>query len=163
MKIVFVEQSRCLGCRNCERVCSFQETGGFKREDASIWVHVDLDQRTFFTLTCQQCENAACLQICPTGALARDAATNAIVVDKARCVGCRMCVTACPFGCIHFEEMLQTAAKCDLCHGQPRCVQHCMAGALHFGDINELSEIKRRKIDRGLVRTTLLGKGEQRR
>ena len=45
MKVIFVEPDRCLGCRNCERVCSFQDSGGFKRADANIWVHIDLDKR----------------------------------------------------------------------------------------------------------------------
>ena len=150
MKVIFVEQDRCLACRNCERVCSFQEAGGFKREDANIWVQIDLDERSFFTMTCQQCETAACLRICPPGALKRDPQTRAVTVDESLCVGCRMCVTACPFGCIHFEENRHIAAKCNLCNGDPKCVQNCMAGALHYDEINKLAEIKRKKIDKRL-------------
>lgn len=153
MKVIFVEQDRCLACRNCERVCSFQEAGGFKREDANIWVQIDLDERSFFTMTCQQCETAACLRICPPGALKRDPHTGAVTVDQSLCVGCRMCVTACPFGCIHFEETRHIAAKCNLCNGNPKCVQNCMAGALHYEEINKLAEIKRKKIDKRLEGT----------
>ena len=155
MKVVFVDQDRCLACRNCERVCSFQEAGGFKREDTNIWVHIDLDERTFFTLTCQQCETAACLRICPPGALKRDPLTHAVTVDESLCIGCRMCVTACPFGCIHFEQTRHIAAKCNLCNGDPKCVQNCMAGALHYGDINKLAEIKRKKVDQRLANTAM--------
>ena len=149
MKVIFVEPDRCLGCRNCERVCSFRDSGGFKREDTNIWVHIDLDQRSIFTMTCQQCETALCLEACPTAAIERDPETRAVVVDESACVGCRMCVHACPFGCIHFEGRRRVAAKCDLCSGKPKCVQNCMAGALHFGDINDLAALKREKMTKG--------------
>ena len=163
MKVVFIEQDRCLACRNCERVCSFQDTGGFKREHSNIWVQVDMQERSFFTLTCQQCETAACLLVCPPGALRRDPITEAVVVDESVCVGCRMCVMACPFGCIQFEEKRHVATKCNLCNGDPKCVQNCMAGALHYGEINRLADIKRKKIDRRLVKTTIPSSGERRR
>ena len=98
MKNIFVELDRCLACRNCEQVCSFQEAGGFKRENSNIWVQIDLEKRSIFTMTCQQCETALCLEVCPTEGLIRDPKTNAVVVDDAACVGCKMCVVACPFG-----------------------------------------------------------------
>ena len=160
MKVVFVEQRRCLACRNCERVCSFQESGGFKRENTNIWVHIDMDARTIFTLTCLQCEIASCMAVCPSGAISRDPQTRAVTVDEAACVGCRMCVSSCPFGCIHFEKHRQVAAKCNLCNGDPKCVQNCMAGALHYADVNELAEIKRKKVDKTRGKTTLFRRGE---
>ena len=83
MKIIFVELDRCLACRNCEQVCSFQEAGGFKREDSNIWVQIDLEKRSIFTMTCLQCETALCLEVCPTEGLVRDPKTNAVVVDEA--------------------------------------------------------------------------------
>ncbi len=153
MKVIFVELDRCIGCRNCERVCSFQETGGFKREHANIWVRVDLEKRTIFTTTCLQCETALCLEVCPTGAIRRDPGTGAVVVEEPACVGCRMCMVACPFGCIHLEDSRGVAAKCNLCGGNPRCVQYCMSGALHYGDINELGAIKRMRVDARLSKS----------
>ncbi|UCF94129.1 MAG: 4Fe-4S dicluster domain-containing protein [Desulfobacterales bacterium] len=151
MKVIFVEPDRCLACRNCERVCSFQEAGGFKRENSNIWVQVDLAKRTIFTMTCLQCETAICLEVCPTKALYRDTETHAVVVNEAACVGCRMCVAACPFGNMHFEKSRGVAAKCNLCHGDPECVKNCMAKALHYCDINELAMIKRKRMDRKLA------------
>ncbi len=160
MKVIYVEQDRCLACRNCERVCSFQETGGFKREYSNIWVHLDLDNRTIFTLTCLQCETAACLEICPAGAIYREPETRAVMIDETLCLGCKICVSACPFGCIHFEDQKGIAVKCNLCHGDPKCVKNCMAGALHYGNINDLASIKRKKTDKTLIRTTFFHRGE---
>lgn len=102
-------------------------------------------------MTCLQCETALCLEVCPTEGLIRDPLTNAVVVDESACVGCRMCVAACPFGNIHFENKRQVAAKCNLCHGDPECVRNCMAGALHYCDINELASIKRKHMDKKLT------------
>lgn len=163
MKIIVVEQDRCLACRNCEQVCSFQGSGGFKHENANIWVHMDMDERTIFTMTCQQCETAVCLEICPTSAIRRNPTTRAVVVDEAICVGCKMCVNACPFGCIHFHGLRRVAAKCNLCDGDPECVKNCMSKALHYRDINELAAVKRKKTDRTIVRTTRFLKGEHQR
>lgn len=145
MKVVFVESDRCMGCRNCERVCAFQRGGGFKTEDANIFVHIEMVKRTIFTRTCMHCENAPCLESCPTDAIKRCEKTNAVIVDEKECIGCKVCVTACPFGNMHFDNDRAVAAKCDLCLGDPVCVKNCMAMALQFGDINELAEMKRRR------------------
>ena len=157
MKIVYVDSERCLGCRNCERVCALQKGGGFKARDANIWVTVDMVNRSIVTLTCRQCEKAACMASCPSGALQRDPRTHAVVVDEDLCAGCRSCVVACPFGCMHFNELRQVAAKCDLCGGDPKCVKSCMALALQYGDINELAARRRSVVVRGeQVRATHL-------
>ncbi len=152
MKVVFVEQERCLACHNCEQACAFQATENFKHESANIWVQVDLDNRTIFTLTCQQCREAVCLAVCPTAAIRRDPNTQAVVVAESLCTGCKVCILACPFGCIHFDPVKQIATKCDLCQGTPRCVQNCMSGALHYADIKDLAVIKRRETDSPPVR-----------
>ena len=143
MKIVYADSERCLGCRNCERVCALQKGGGFKARDANIWVSVDMVERAIITLTCRQCEKAACMASCPSDALQRHPGTRAVVVNEDLCVGCRSCVAACPFGCVHFNETRQVAAKCDLCSGDPKCVKSCMALALHYGDINDLAARRR--------------------
>jgi Fe-S-cluster-containing hydrogenase component 2 len=100
-------------------------------------------------MTCQQCETALCLEVCPTAALSRNPETGAVIVDETACVGCKMCVHACPFGCIHFEGRRRVAAKCDLCSGNPKCVQNCIAHALHYADINDLAAYKREKWTKG--------------
>jgi Fe-S-cluster-containing dehydrogenase component len=147
MNIVFIEIDRCIACHSCERVCFFHQTEAHHGYSTNIFVHVDMDQRRIFTATCRQCEVAMCMKVCPSGALSRDLHTHAVVVDKTRCIGCGLCVAACPFGSVQIDGVLRVATKCDLCGGHPRCVDVCMAKALHFGSINELAERKRKLTD----------------
>lgn len=137
MKIVFADFARCFGCGHCAWICAFRRNGDFKADDANIWVEVDPDARTIFTITCFQCERASCLIVCPTGALQRDPQTRAVVVIADRCIGCKLCITACSFGNIHFDQAHGVAVKCDLCHGDPQCVKFCMAKALQYAEMPE--------------------------
>jgi Fe-S-cluster-containing hydrogenase component 2 len=85
-------------------------------------------------LTCMQCEEAACVTVCPVAALARNAKTGAIEVVDGRCIGCRACVAACPFGAIAMLER-DVAYKCDLCGGDPACVRFCPTKALEYVEV----------------------------
>lgn len=147
MNVVFVNIDRCIACLSCVRVCSFEQGTTCRDVDANIFVHVDWDHRRIFTATCHQCQAPVCMRVCPVGAITRDPKSKAVVVNRKICIGCGMCVTACPFGSVHLDEVRRVAAKCDLCGGHPKCVQVCMAKALHFGSINELAELKRKKRD----------------
>jgi len=147
MKVVFVEIDRCIACLSCEQACLFQQAEQNRGDRPNIFVNVDMDRRQIYTGTCLQCETALCMEVCPVSALTRDPETKAVVVNKEMCLGCGMCVAACPFGYIHLDESLRKAAKCDLCGGNPKCVQVCMARALHFGSINSLAELKRKQTD----------------
>ena len=147
MKIITVDLDRCVGCRNCEMACSFYRTGHFKREQSNIWVNLYPQERFIVTLACVQCETAACLSICPNGALKRDPGTHAVVVEESRCIGCKMCVQACPFGNIHMDPEKRVAQKCNLCEGDPKCVRFCMGKALRYAEVNEVPEQKRKAVD----------------
>jgi carbon-monoxide dehydrogenase iron sulfur subunit len=160
MKVVFVDVDRCIACLNCVRACSFQQEAIGGCVDPNIFVHVDLEQRRIFTNTCLQCRTALCMKVCPARALSRDPRTQAIVVNKDLCIGCAMCVSVCPFGSVHLDEVRRVASKCDLCSGRPRCVQVCMAKALHYGSINQLAELKRRRKDLRLVVRAVIDDGE---
>ena len=146
MNVVYVELDRCIACLSCERACMFQQADRNRGWSPNIFVRVDMDRRRIYAGTCLQCETALCLEVCPVNAITRDPKTSAVIVDRELCLGCGMCVSACPFGYMHMDDSLGKATKCDLCGGTPKCVQMCMAGALHFGSINSLAEHKRNHI-----------------
>ena len=149
MNVVFVDLDRCIACLSCECACLFQQAERNRGKDwrPNIFVTVDIERRRIYAGTCLQCETAVCIEVCPVSALTRDPETAAVIVDKAVCIGCGMCVMACPFGYMQLDESHHRVTKCDLCGGHPRCVQMCMAGALHFGSIDSLAERKRKQTD----------------
>jgi Fe-S-cluster-containing hydrogenase component 2 len=84
------------------------------------------------------------MEVCPSTAVRRNPETGAMMVDDSRCVGCKMCVLACPLGSIGFDTYEGKSKKCDLCGGDPECVKVCTARALEYGEASELVlEMKR--------------------
>ena len=147
MNVVYVELDRCMACFSCKQACQFQQADRNMGWSPNIFVSVDMERRRIYAGTCLQCETALCMEVCPVNAIQRDPETSAVVIDKQTCLGCGMCVAACPFGYMHMDGSLQKATKCDLCGGNPKCVQMCMAKALHFGSIDSIAELKRRQTD----------------
>ena len=100
-------------------------------------------QQYFLPLMCQQCENAPCIDVCPTGASYRDEADGTVQVDGAGCIGCMSCIEACPYGVRNWNEKAGYVDKCTLCHDkigtgeQPLCVATCCAEARYWGDIDD--------------------------
>jgi len=129
MKTLTVNPDLCTSCRMCELACSAKHSGEFRPSRAHVHVAVFVDDAVYIPMVCMQCADAPCMRVCPSGALARDPETNAVVVHEERCIGCRLCVMACPFGAIRYWNGL--ARKCDLCGGDPECVRVCN-GALGF-------------------------------
>ncbi len=96
-------------------------------------------------VVCQQCEKALCQQVCPTSAIFRNPETNALVIDRDKCIGCRYCATACPFGAIAFDPQMGTARKCTLCEDEPQCVAFCPKDALLFIQSDKVAIWKNRE------------------
>ncbi|MBV8074393.1 MAG: 4Fe-4S binding protein, partial [Candidatus Eremiobacteraeota bacterium] len=106
-----------------------------KRETASRWL-MESD-------VCKHCTHAACLEVCPTGALFRTEFGTVVVQDDV-CNGCGYCVPACPFGVIAKREDNGRAAKCTLCYDRltdgetPACAKACPTQSIQFGEVDEL-------------------------
>ena len=135
---------RCKGCRLCELVCSLSHEGSCNPELSRVRVLRLSHHLAAFPSICLMCTNPACRQACPTGAVELDDATGSVRVNAARCIGCRECVGACPFGAIFISPESGRAIKCDLCDGEPRCVQVCPCGALLYEEPSRLNAEKRR-------------------
>jgi len=131
MKFITVNIDKCTGCRLCELACSLKNSGECNPATAMIQV-VGFDELFSVPMMCLQCEKPYCANVCPTGAIVRDNATGTVVVLKQKCIGCKLCTMACPFGNISFSSVKRVAVKCDLCGGEPQCVTFCPTKALEF-------------------------------
>lgn len=127
-----INPDKCTACRVCELACSFQHHGEINPSKSRIKVNLFHKDFFFYPNVCNQCEEAWCVNICPNAALAKDHNTGVVKLDESRCVGCRMCVQACPFGAMGFDSEKGVSEKCDLCGGDPECVKSCFYGAIEF-------------------------------
>ena len=187
-----LDLSRCIGCRRCVYGCV--EENNQSRDPQIHWIRVlqmDKDrgidfqeadayyapeqvpepEKFYVPVACQQCRNAPCVKSCPVGATWQEK-DGIVVIDYDWCIGCRCCMSACPYGARHFnwatpaipaEELNPTThylgnrprmkgvvEKCTFCvqrvrEGQyPRCVEVCPVGARKFGNLlDPNSEVRR--------------------
>lgn len=132
-KVLVIDRDKCTGCRSCEMACSVAHVGAVNPSKSAVRVVKSEGEGLSVPVVCQQCEEPACAAICPVEAIARDPDTGAVTVDGDLCVGCRMCVVACPFGAVSVDSDRRQAIKCDLCGGaEPWCVRFCEPGALTY-------------------------------
>jgi len=94
-----------------------------------------------------QCDEACCLKVCPVGAITRDD-KGAVIMNRDKCIVCKMCVSACPLGNISYSPAAGRVFKCDLCGGDPKCVKSCTSGAIQFVDPTERPDRKKAVAER---------------
>ena len=140
-KTLSVDPSRCTGCKDCERACVLRHAGinNLARSRIHI-IQGDRDDGFYLPVTCQQCENAPCIAACPNKAIWRDDKLSRVMINPNLCIGCQMCVSACPFGVMAFDPDRGIAFKCDLCDGTPECVRVCEPKALDYVEVNKLND-----------------------
>jgi len=136
----------CTGCRACELACSFVSEGVFSPAKSRIRVVRMDSEGVDVPVGCFHCEDAPCALVCPVRAIARNRETDAILIDSDVCIGCKQCITICPFAAIHVDIEKRIVYKCDLCQGEPECVKWCFTGALQYTATPEKSlDFKRRQ------------------
>jgi len=118
-----ISPKKCKNCGTCESVCSNSAVNVIHFEEPVISVPI----------MCMQCEDAACMKVCPSGAISRDE-NDAVVVDRNKCIGCKVCVSSCPMGNIHYSSAKKKIMKCNLCNGSPDCVKYCPTRAIEYVD-----------------------------
>ncbi len=149
-----VDCDRCIGCKGCQVACKLENTvalGPGRNKVCTVGPvgrYPEL-QMYFMTAMCQQCREPACVAVCPTGACYQGD-DGVIRIDRSLCIGCKSCINACPYACIHLNRELRVADKCDLCakareQGDvPACVRNCSGSALKYGDLDDPeSEVSR--------------------
>jgi len=140
MKRIYIKEEVCIACRLCEVYCQIQHSQSrdpvkaFKRElpPAVPRLRVEEKGTVSFSVRCQQCDEAPCVQACLTGALTRDPVSSLVKVDEKRCIGCWTCLLVCPLGALRRDTGQKKVLKCDFCQGEeiPACVAACPNEAL---------------------------------
>ncbi|HRJ52702.1 MAG TPA: 4Fe-4S dicluster domain-containing protein [Candidatus Thiothrix moscowensis] len=134
LKSLYINPDKCTGCLQCEMACSYENEGIFNPSRSRIKVFTFHDAGRFVPYTCTQCDDAWCMKACPVEAIVFNAATGSKDVLNDRCVGCKVCTIACPFGTVNYNSASGKVIKCDLCGGNPQCAQACPTGAITYID-----------------------------
>ena len=145
---LFVDASRCIGCRACVEACSeCPDHGGHSM------IHLDWLERATTVQTaptvCMHCEDPSCVAVCPADAIKIDAEGVVLSAAPERCIGCGNCALACPFGVPKIDEQAALMRKCDLCYDRtsvgkkPMCATVCPSGALFYGTAEEVADLRR--------------------
>jgi len=142
-KILLLQPEYCVSCRSCELACSLKHGNFFSPVKSCITV-LTSPLKFSVPLTCLQCDDPACAKVCVTEALTRNTQTGVIEYDAKKCIGCRLCVIACPFGNISYNSDSSSIIKCDVCDGEPECALFCPTEAITWvtEDIETLSRKK---------------------
>ncbi len=136
---------KCLGCRTCELICSFNRAEEFNPQKASVSVITYDKAQISVPIMCTQCEEASCAKVCPVNAISRNE-DGAMMVDEKKCIVCKMCVSACPLGNMAFDGNSRKVFKCDLCKGDPLCAKYCPSKAIDYKETNPSSLLKRKAV-----------------
>jgi anaerobic dimethyl sulfoxide reductase subunit B len=153
-----VNIGKCTGCKACQIACKdknnlpegvrwrrvFQYEGGewIKQNGQMVASNV---YAYSVSAACMHCQNPVCVQVCPAGAMTKNA-DGIVQIDADKCIGCRYCSWACPYGAPQFNEDLGVMTKCNMCvdlveQGErPACVDACPYRALDFGQIEDLQK-----------------------
>jgi len=146
---IMANSQLCIGCRACEVACVMahhNEQHALSARHFTPRITVVKEGNKYSAVTCHHCENAPCIQSCPNGAIGR--MRDSVQVDEQKCIGCKACVVACPFGTMEVVTTAQaaTAQKCDLCLDRPQgpaCVANCPADALSRVTPDTLNQLAR--------------------
>ena len=188
-----IDLDTCVGCHACATSCKEWNAGGiagpltderpYGKDPQGVWfnrVHSYEIEATgdqgpgtgeaqpamtlHFPRSCLHCETPACVTVCPTGASYKRAEDGIVLVDEDKCIGCKLCSWACPYGAREYSAVEGVMKKCTLCvdriyndkldeiDRQPACVQACPTRARHFGDLGDpQSQVSKLVAERGGV------------
>ncbi len=172
---MIIDIEKCIGCGNCVRACKAENDVPLDEGSFRTWVeryqvssddldhptvdspngaydgfpdlkNVDGNVKVFFVpKLCNHCAHSPCVQVCPVGATF-ESPDGVVLIDKSRCIGCRYCVQACPYGCRFIDHRTMTADKCTLCYHRitrgltTACCEACPTGARQLVDLKNPSD-----------------------
>ncbi|MDE4908695.1 4Fe-4S dicluster domain-containing protein [Methanogenium marinum] len=130
-KLLMIAPEKCISCGTCELACSLAHEGEFRPSKSRITVY-RFEMGVTIPMTCFQCDSPACVAACRTSALVKNTESGVVTINSEKCIGCRMCEMACPFGNIAYNAVTKTPMKCDLCGGDPECAKYCPTHAIEY-------------------------------
>lgn len=141
---IYHDHKRCIGCYSCEAHCKTKNCLPIGPRLCQIIPVgprlVDgMPRMANIFMPCFHCETPWCLAACPTGAIQKRAEDGIVFIRESLCVGCKCCITACPWGTPQWNPDSGKAVKCDYCLDRvdqgldPACVAKCVTKCLHFG------------------------------
>jgi formate dehydrogenase iron-sulfur subunit len=163
-KAILYDATQCIGCLQCEEGCA-KENGlpydeGVKNEKRTsdhkytfVSVKKVAGEEKYMRRLCMHCEDPTCVSVCPVGALEKTK-LGPVTYDADKCMGCRYCMVACPFGVPKYEwtKAIPRVRKCIMCSErvaagkQTACAEACPVGATIFGERETLLAEARRRI-----------------
>jgi len=157
---ILTDTTLCTGCEACVAAC--KQTYGLGKDQPRRWKRSidDLSSTRHTTILrlpgglnvrqqCRHCQQPACASACIVGAL-RKTPEGPVVYDPKRCMGCRYCMVACPFGIPRYdwESAAPTIRKCSMCYerltggaAMPACIESCPQKATIFGSLDEMRKV----------------------
>jgi tetrathionate reductase subunit B len=162
MKAFIIDVTKCNGCYNCQIACKDEHVGNDwspiarpQPDTGQFWIKVEDIVRgqvpkvklAYMQHICQHCIDAPCLKACKSGAIYRRN-DGLVIINPEKCTGQKLCIDACPYNAIFFNQDMRIAQKCTGCAHlldrgwkEPRCVDVCPTGALRFGEEIEFADI----------------------
>ena len=169
-----IDAKYCISCHCCAAACKIENnlpektwwnrvfTCGGETMESPAGVHPNLTM-SFAPVACQHCENPACVKVCPVGATYRDEGTGVVRQDYDKCIGCRMCISACPYSGVRSfnwdepkngtdyalgdpdvpEHQKHVVEKCTMCWHriargeEPACISVCPSRIRFWGDLDD--------------------------
>jgi Fe-S-cluster-containing dehydrogenase component len=166
--VMVIDEAKCDGCKKCTEACQAMHHTESDREWIKVFTMKDAEATApyFFPKPCFHCDNPPCTKVCPVNATFKRQ-DGIVLIDNERCIGCRMCMAACPYSTRFFNwsvpgadqkaavgdiayspeqsipRRMGTVEKCDFCPDMirqgkmPACVSGCPMDVIYFGDQNE--------------------------
>jgi Fe-S-cluster-containing dehydrogenase component len=148
---MLIYNDRCIDCERCLDACAQTNnvpSYGYritilnrKKNIATATKMI----REFLPVICNQCNRPPCVRVCPTKATFKDKTNGIVLINESLCIGCKACMTACPYNARYYDRNSESVDKCDFCFRRrlqngvpkPACVEVCPADAMLFGDLSD--------------------------